>query len=314
VTRAHRSRSLVPFLWLLPLGLASCAGSPARSADARTFRGLTLEEWQAIPWTGGGRIRDGSGEIRFQRDPIEAVEALAEFACDSRPALASLRGLARDRDEDVREEAAAALVALAFSAEPNRDEALHVVLALAHDADGAVAASALVQLVGHLDDAPEDWPRLGAGNEEGLRERIEPLVLAPRKDCLEAGLEAMPVLARRAGTALDRCAAILSQPAERFRCPDAADALADFASDLVDPRRTAAGLEPLGLAAARTAAALAPRDPDVLATLAVVLARTDAASEARATARHAIEAASAAGWSVDGTRRLRSRLVEILDE
>ena len=119
--------TLVPAVVLLGLVATDCAG--AREAGqvtdgSETYRGLTLEEWTEIPWSGEALLADGTGTVRLERNVSRTIPALQAFAARSAEALERLRVLGMDLDEDVREEAGDALAELAFSGEPNHGAAL----------------------------------------------------------------------------------------------------------------------------------------------------------------------------------------------
>jgi Flp pilus assembly protein TadD len=290
--RAGLAPSCALALVLLTAQCASVQSTRARtSAGARTYQGLTLEEWRAIPWVGKGRIRDGDGEVTFGRDVVRAIEALREFARESDEALADLRRLGRDLSEDVREEAGDALVELAFSDAPNHGQAMEALMGLVADGDSLVSAAAMGQTISYLEDEDADWERLGPERESELVRRVEFLLTANGDEELGIALEAIDVLAARSAGHERSFAAMLAQPA-RLRAPDAAEELNDLAWDLVKPSLPRAERATLALAAARAAAALAPEDPRCMDTLAIANWRLGKRAEALTAARQAVAAAA----------------------
>ncbi|MSR64053.1 MAG: hypothetical protein EXS08_16650 [Planctomycetes bacterium] len=299
----------------LPLCLLSAQCASNRSAhsarladDSQTYRGLTLEEWIDIPWSGSGEIDNGNGELTFERDVERTIEALRAFANDSEAALARLQQLSADRDEDVRESSADALVELALSPERTHAAAMDSLMALIADEDPRTCSAALGQLIGDLDSEDADWSRLGAGREAILVSRVEFLLGAPGDDEMSTALYAIEILGPRSAEYEQEFRAFLAQPVERYRSPDAADALNDFAWERVAPDTDVARQESLAVLAAQAATALAPKDPDYLRTLAFAHWRLGQRKEALSASRRALDLATSQHEKEGG----RQKLLEML--
>jgi len=289
-----RSRLALAVSRSFPLALLTiqCTAVPPRGAGVeRTYQGLTLAEWQAIPYFGHGHLSEGTGNITFERDVERAIEALREFARESRPALEQLRGLGWDLDEDVREEADAALVHLAHSAAPNQELAWEALMGLVGTDDALVSAAAVGQLVNELDDEEVDWEPLGPRREEELARCVEGLLFEPGDEEFEIALEGIAVLSARSAEHERRFAAALARDPGSLRAPDAADELNELAWDFVEPDLSAPRCKALALEAARVAVALAPEVPNYWDTLAIAHWRLGNRTEALAASRRAVEAA-----------------------
>lgn len=287
----------------LTLLLCQCASSP--TPGGRSYKGLSLEEWSAIPWKGSLRLHEGTGTFEFQRDVFGAIEALGAFAGESQEALERLGALVADLDEDVREEAAAELARLAFSQAPNRPAAMEVLLAWIESDAAGPSSAALGQLVSELEER-EDWSPLGPAGEPALVARTEVMLFEADAYSMAIAFEALRVLARRSSEYEARFLAALHSPSDRFRYEEAADELMDFAEDF--EREENATLAPaLFQRAAELAVELAPGEPEYLDVLAQIYLHLGDRSRALEASSRALEAASR---SPDLGKNLRKRIEE----
>jgi hypothetical protein len=322
--------ALVSFLGSACIGTQCAAppdGAPAPRSESSSaplahedrFRGLTLDDWLA---------QCGLG-VRLQSDPTgrskpalvveprigEVLVALEQFAPRSPRAIEALELVARDLDEDVRDDAAELLANIAVSRNPTHEAAAAALKRRLADSELAVARTFVDELADRYgdDDDAELLVRVGGAplRADVTRACARLLREATCEDDVATALEgAVAVLPFEPGADRELSAILRARPLP-WSEPWAADGLQGFAWSQIDVDDDAPpnGLQ-LALDAAHAAAELDADDPYAWNTLAFANWRIGTREEARTSSRRALEASVKA----DRDRDAFARNVELLDD